>query len=299
MNYVIGVDGGGTKTEAVAFDLAGRELGRGVSGFANVLMGAKQAIGHIIEAIQICMQEVKSGTCIYMYLGLAGIESGSHRDQLKAALSQHFGIPFFIVNDARIAHAAALEGKDGILTISGTGSVCFGVHHGKSVFTGGWGNLLGDEGSGYWIAIEALRQLIYEDETDKEPSLLSRKLLSYLKVKEARKIIGPVYASSKGEIAALVPVVVEAANEGDSRALQILQQAGKHLAHITIHCWRKLGFSEQVTVAMSGSVLQKIPRVQEIFVQEVLRAVPEAQIISNQVSSAKGGYYLALQEIHP
>jgi N-acetylglucosamine kinase-like BadF-type ATPase len=243
------------------------------------------------------MDQIKTGECLYLYLGLAGSESGKNIDQLEEALKKNFGVPFSIVNDAPIAHAAALEGKDGILTISGTGSICYGVNQGKQVFVGGWGNLLGDEGSGYWIAIEALRQLIREGEQDLPYSLLSQELLTYFKINDLRQMIGIIYSSSKGEIAALVPVVVKAAEQGDLNAKNIIQRAGQHLAEITVYCWKKLRLKDEVYIGMNGSILHNVKQVQEAFIQQVQKEIPQAVVVTNQAPATKGGYYLALKEL--
>ncbi|MEJ9181424.1 BadF/BadG/BcrA/BcrD ATPase family protein, partial [Bacillus thuringiensis] len=158
MKYMIGVDGGGTKTEAIAFDQNGNEVVRGTSRFGNVLIDFDQALLHIMEAINQCQKNLINEHCVCICLGLAGI-SGANTNELTLRLKKKYGTKIEIFNDAMIAHAAALKGKDGILTIGGTGAICIGKKGEVYQYSGGWGHILGDEGSGYWIALQALKKM--------------------------------------------------------------------------------------------------------------------------------------------
>ncbi|UOY92529.1 ATPase [Ectobacillus sp. JY-23] len=293
--YIIGVDGGGTKTEAVAYNLQGEEIGRGSSGFGNVLVDAKQAIANIVEAITLCQQTLTE-KCAYIYLGLAGIESGSHRAELEQALHV-FHTPFSIVNDAKIAHAGALKGSDGILIISGTGSICFGVNGTKEAFTGGWGHLLGDEGSGYRIVIDAFKQLIEEDETSGIHSSLSKALLQEIGAQRANDIKAFIYGAPKGEIAALVPVITAQAEKGSIEAQDILCRAGTELGATAMRLHRKLQLPADVHIGLKGSILMHIESVRTALQAHIHSHLPQATFVVGEESAAKGAYYLAVQEL--
>ncbi|RAP25768.1 ATPase [Brevibacillus laterosporus] len=298
MAYIIGVDGGGTKTIAVAYNLQGIELARGESGYGNVMVHRETAISHMIQAIDQCQNAViDNHDCVYLFLGLAGIESGTHREVVEASLQERFAVPITITNDARIAHAACLQGQDGMLTIAGTGAVALGVHRGQSFMTGGWGHLLGDEGSGYWIGIEALRQLMIEEECGFAYSSLSQVLLDYLGLQKAAQIKGFVYSSSKDKIAALTPLVVGEAEAGEPNAQRILRTAGQYLAQMTIRLYKKTKFEAPVSIALKGSILTRITIVQKAFYEELKKFIPDAVFVLEEVCSSKGAYYLALQEM--
>lgn len=296
MSYIIGVDGGGTKTEAIAYDLQGNMISMGVSGFGNVLVDYAKAVDHITEAIQAALGNLHLEDCLYLYLGLAGIEESPNRKELATELQKKFGTPVRIVNDAVIAHAALLEGEDGILTISGTGSISIGKADTTYAFSGGWGHLLGDEGSGYWIAMKGFAQMIHEEDTTSPPSELSRVMLKELGFNRVQQIKSFVYSATKAEIAAVVPLIAKLASKGDSTATGILEQAGTHLGEMTWNLSQKLRLTEDVKIALKGKVLETLSLVQDSFEAYLQRRIKRASFIKKEVSSTKGAYYLAKQE---
>ncbi len=296
MKYLIGVDGGGTKTEAAAYDLDGNHISIGMAGFGNLLIDEAQATANILSAIKQCLVPLKRSECVYLYLGLAGYGGVADTSKLEASLRGYFDIPFTVVNDGIIAHAALLKGEDGILTISGTGSVSIAKKSDKTIMAGGWGHLLGDQGSGYWIALEAFKKMTVEEDMELPHSPLTKKILTKLRFKKITDIKKFIYTSSKGEIASLVPLIVEQADAGDEMAQKILNEAGIHLAETTLAAYHKLPFTLPVTVAIKGSILTKISVVQEAFIDKIKEKLPETQFILDEVSSTLGCYYLAMKK---
>ena len=296
MKIIIGVDGGGTKIEACAYDLDGKLLGTGMSGFGNLLIESNVAISNIIESIEKCLEQLpKLSECLHIYLGLAGSDNSDQIEKLEKSLKK-FNAPTTIMNDARIAHAAVLEGRDGILTIAGTGSVSYGICDGKIDMTGGWGHLLGDEGSGYWVAIEAIKQMIAQKDNGKSLSKLSLALLNKLKIKEVQEVKSFIYQTSKGEVASLVPIIVQAAKSGSEDAIHILYKAGRYLGDMTVQLYRKLQLKPDVTVAMKGSILVNIEYVQNSFMARILEEIPDVTFNWDNISATKGAYFLAMNE---
>jgi N-acetylglucosamine kinase-like BadF-type ATPase len=297
MNYIIGVDGGGTKTEAVAYDMDGNKISEGKAGFGNLLINEKQATANIIQAIELSMTPIDDGSCHYICLGLAGYGGVENPQGIKNALSKAFNAPFTIVNDAIIAHAALLKGNDGILTISGTGSVSIGIHEGIEKSAGGWGHILGDEGSGYWIAMQAFIRMTKEEDEGYEYSHLTEsilKKLGYHSVMELKKFI---YSATKSEIAAFVPLIVQHAEKGDGFSQNILNQAGYHLAKQTLEVIKKLKLCENVTIALKGSILTNIPLVQSSFINHIKLENPNVKFVLEDVSATLGCYYIAMKHL--
>ncbi|MFS0670880.1 BadF/BadG/BcrA/BcrD ATPase family protein [Peribacillus frigoritolerans] len=297
MNYIIGVDGGGTKTEAVAYDMDGNKISEGRAGFGNLLINEKQATANIIQAIEQSMTPIDDGSCLYICLGLAGYGGVENPQGIKSAFSKAFKAPFTIVNDAIIAHAALLKGNDGILTISGTGSVSIGIHEGIEKSAGGWGHILGDEGSGYWIAMQAFIRMTQEEDEGYEYSHLTEsilKKLGYLSVMELKKFI---YSATKSEIAAFVPLIVQHAEKGDGFSQNILNQAGYHLAKQTLEVIKKLKLCENVTIALKGSILSNVPLVQSSFINHIKLENPNVKFVLEDVSATLGCYYIAMKHL--
>ncbi|MCL2560512.1 MAG: hypothetical protein FWE07_08500 [Turicibacter sp.] len=291
MTYIIGIDGGGTKTEAVAFDTAGNVLATGLSGPGKVLVNFEAAARHTTDAVRQCMDKLFGQTCTHLYLGLAGIDSGVYRDELAEKL-QEFGIPFCMLNDAQLAHAAQLKGKDGILTIAGTGSVSYGLKDGRFEMVGGWGHLLGDEGSGYWIAIESFKRMIGDHDAGKPVSTLSARLLKELGLVLPPDIKRFVYTEAKDRIASVVPVIAQLASDGDRVAAEVLTAAGNRLADMTLSLHVRLGFEGEVLLAMRGGVLTQIGEVREAFLKRVDASGLQVKFLDDEVSATLGAYYL-------
>lgn len=268
MNYVIGVDGGGTKTEAAAFTFFGDEIISSVKGFGNILIDREAAVKNIIDSINECIIKVNEkygpSKCLFIYAGLAGVEAGDYKEYIKEILKEKFKTNVMVVNDALLAHASLLKGEDGILTISGTGSISIGIKDGRIERAGGWGHLLGDEGSGYYIAIRALKRAALEEDSGLSKSLLTNEIMKKLSINKVEHIKEFVYSSSKGEIASLAKIVENCA-DSDEYADKILTEAGEELSKITYMTARKLNFEGKVIVGIKGSIITKMNAVNKSF----------------------------------
>jgi N-acetylglucosamine kinase-like BadF-type ATPase len=163
---------------------------------------------------------------------------------------------------------------------------------------GGWGHLLGDEGSGYWICIEMFKRITKEYDEGLPLSYLSHKILEKLQLKEVDELKQYIYHATKGEIASHVPFVVENARMGDLTALDLLEKAGQLLAKTTIQAIKKLGLEDKPRVAIKGSILVQIPFVQNAFIQVLKERHPAVEFFINDVSSTYGGYLLAKNELN-
>lgn len=299
MHYIIGVDGGGTKTEAVAFSINGDVIFKNISGFGNVLIDETKALENIIEAIDGCMKGVyeknREFRCLYICAGLAGVEVGNYCAIIKQKIEDFFKIRTKVVNDAVIAHASLLKGEDGIITISGTGSISIGKRKNEIVRAGGWGHILGDEGSGYHIALKALKKAVNEYDMGYKESLLTLNIMKKLNIKRVEEIKDFVYQSDKASIAALVPVIVESSCY-DLYAKQILIEAANDLSEITCMVANKLNMFNDVNIGIRGSVLTKIDIVRENFKKNLSQKLNKINLIDEDVPSSKGAFYLALLE---
>jgi N-acetylglucosamine kinase-like BadF-type ATPase len=135
--------------------------------------------------------------------------------------------------------------------------------------------------------------MIEEYENSRVLSRLSQSILEQLAINEVPEIKGFVYGASKGEVAALVPLVVTAAKKGEEAAIHILREAGRHLGEMTLNLFPKLGFKSGTKIALKGSILVHIPWVQEAFMGTIESSVGKCEFITDDISSTKGAFYLA------
>lgn len=294
MKYVIGVDAGGTKTEAVAYNLQGEYIQKSVTGFGNLLNDSETALNNIEESIKNIVCNLVESDLEGIYIGAAGAEVDMNAELIKQKISSSFNVNIDVMNDAEIALKAKLKGDDGILTIAGTGSIAFGINNGISLKCGGWGNLLGDEGSGYKIAIDAIKQMIKEDEEDLEQSRLTKNILEKLHIKSVNEITKFVYSSTKDEIASLTPVVAKLGEEGDEIAQKILISEATELGKTVEKLYKKLAF-EKCKIALVGGVIRKSKVVREVFEEYLSKNINVTQIIDNDISPTKGAYYIYMK----
>lgn len=299
MDYIIGVDGGGTKTEAVAYDLEDNKIGSGSAGPANLALNFDGATKNIEHALSCCMHNVEiqgnGRKCQGIYLGIAGIEVGDNVKRLESQIESAFPCKAVALHDAQLAHIAILQGKDGIITIAGTGSVSFGRYKEKTDRTGGWGHILGDEGSGYWIALEAMRVMTVERDAGLEESLLSKAILKHLDVADVDGVKEFVHFAGKVEMAAVAPVVAALAADGEPLSMEILDRAGSELALMTRRLYTKLGIAEPVIVGISGGILCNVDRVQEKFRACLQKDLVGVEILTEIISPTRGACYLHRQ----
>ena len=300
MKYIIGVDGGGTKTKAAAYNLDDIEIGNGHAGFGNLLLDFDLAVRNIVDAIEQCKSSIKeiitTEECLCIYLGAAGMEAGDYKEKLETLLTEKFNCKVQAFNDSVLAHAAIHKGEDGILTISGTGSICYGLYKGKEATTGGWGHILGDEGSGYYIALEAFKRITLEEDLGLVKSELTRTIMTMLNIEKANDMKEFIYSASKADIAAYTPVVVELAKSSELNSIRILKQAGKELALMTERLYKKIGIKDPINIGVKGSVLVNVDIVKEEFRNYFKINLPSATIITEDISSTKGACYLHRKE---
>ena len=305
MDYVLGIDGGGTNTLCVIADKEGNLLGKGTGGPSNHLVvgkeGAKRSIVSAVEAakkncgIQVSRFKV---AC----LGMAGGFRPTGRAVITKMMRE-LGIADKVIvdSDAAIALVGATANNYGVVVIAGTGAMAFGVNRkGEMKRASGWGYILGDEGSGYNIGLKAMIASVraYDGRGDK--TVLVSKLASRLKLATMDELIERMYVDrmERHEIAALVPVVVEAAKEGDKVARNILREAGKELGLAATAVIKGLHMeNESFDVAPVGGVFKAGELILNSFEEVVMKTAPKCRIVSPRFEPVVGAVLMALREI--
>lgn len=258
---VVGVDGGGTKTEAVILDSNQRVIGEGRAGPSNPMrVGIASAATCIREAIdKACvMAKVRRNDLLAAEIGLAGTRRKELRERVREALSTLGIRDIEVVTDADIALYGATNGEPGVVVIAGTGSICCGINsRHKKICAGGWGPIAGDEGSGAWIARRALRAIAHASDGRGPKTALTDFACSYFRVSTADDLVTAIYAPSitNERLAGFGRDVVEAAKQEDPVSQQIISEAGSELALAIITVIKHLHMErERFQVAHVGGV---------------------------------------------
>ena len=270
-DLVLGIDGGGTKTVAWlalrdVVEGSGRDagvIGRGAAGPSNMhAVGWETAQRNLATAIQAAFADanVEPGETAAMCAAIAGSGRAAERTQLEQwAREQRIAERIDIVADALPILAIAAPHGAGAALIAGTGSFAFGRNAaGQTARAGGWGYLLGDEGSAFDVAREALAAVARAADGRGAPTALTAAILERRSLREPADLINSLYGAVdvRAEIAALADVVTAAAGRGDAVALNILQSAADSLASLVIAVAIKLQIaSNPFSLGMAGGML--------------------------------------------
>jgi len=290
MSYIIGIDSGGTSTKTAAYDENGQLLAEATSGFGNLLNNEAKALQNIRQSIEAIFTKLNQADCELIVLGAAGVDSGDYKETIQTDLAR-YNTKVVILNDAWMAHYALLQGQDGCLVISGTGSIMIGRHQNKEDRVGGWGNLLGDEGSGYAIAKALIQQVLQAYDEGRAYTPLEKQLLQAENFATPFELIKFVYSASKDRIAELSLIVANAAQNQNPEAINILNEAGKDLATQTALLIEKLGMIHKPKIAVTGSVLLKNDIVYNTFKKQLRAQFPNSAFVRKNIANTIGGYY--------
>ena len=263
---LLGVDGGGSKTLALAADLQGHVLGRGLAGPSNYhAVGLEAATAALETAIAAALEATQIPSAVVsiaaLCLGLAGMGRPEDRAVMQTWAAERFpGATVAVVTDAQLVLAAGTPAGWGLALISGTGSLAYGEDAaGRNARAGGWGYLLGDEGSGYAIGLAALRAVMRAADGRGPATALTAAVLAHWGLQQPQELVRHVYRPELGrtEIAALAALVDAAAGQGDAVARALTAEAGRELALAVQAVARQLAFTGAVPCAVAGSVLVK------------------------------------------
>lgn len=303
-HFVIGVDGGGTKSELVLIDKLGNYIGRAKVGSSNY-----QAIGgeKLKENLLTGFAELMKATNVsdqkidHIFLGLAGAGRESDRKEIKALFEDtEFQGKVTVDSDAIVALSGAFGTAPGIIIISGTGAICFGKNdEGKVERSGGWGYLLGDEGSGYYIGRKAIMAALKHFDGRGEKTDLRPALEKHFNLQSIELIIPQIYQNKIDRIgiAKLAPIVFDYANKGDTVSEEIIRQTGRELGKLAKAVAEKLNFSnEEIRVALIGSIFKQKEMLMNDISKELYEISWNVEISDPLFNPEFGAALMALQK---
>lgn len=302
MPYFVALDGGGTKTECWIADDS-RVLGQASGPTVKIMNVGEQAATAALRSIvrsALGAANIAGESIACTCFGLAGSSSAKVRDSAETTLRELVSGDVIITGDEQIALDAAFRGGPGVLVIAGTGSNIVGrCANGETLTAGGWGPVLGDEGSGSWIGLEAIRASLRARDRGIYTCLL-REIQHAWQLDDLGSLVAKANLRERPDFASLTTVVVNCADAGDALAQGVLQRAGEELAtqvNLVVSKMRAAGCSAEdgARVAFTGSVLGRIPSVLRAMDEHLRAAWPDIVVDAAAVQPLEGALWRARQ----
>lgn len=300
--YVLGIDGGGTHTRAAILDETGMLLGTGSAGPSNYQSAGLVAAGENIRRATdaaFAMAGIPPAPATAVFLGMAGVVSATDRAAMETiARELHLGERIGVDHDIRTALAGGLAGAEGMALIAGTGSACYGRRDdGAAWRAGGWGHLLDDPGSGYWIGLQGLMATVRGADGRDARTALADILTDAIGLHDIGDIIrlaGHEGLSRTG-IAALARPVLKAWDDGDPAAASIVRRGANELAAMVRAVAVALDWEQRaVPVVTIGGVLDHTGY-RELVIAAIGESLPRASVAHPLLPPMLGAGLLALE----
>jgi glucosamine kinase len=293
--FVMGVDGGATKTLAAVLDLRERvlHLGHGASSNADAV-GSRAAIESLLKATDEAIERagIERDELDAAVLAIAGTDT----DAVAAHVRESCSVSWMVVNDVVGAWAAATGAQPGVGVISGTGSNVFGVGpDGRAWRAGGWGHVLGDEGSGYWLAVQSIKAALSDRERSGPETALSAAVIDFFRVESVEALATLVYSRplSKGEIAAFAIETARVAHTGDAVACGLYERGATELGRQVAAVIEQTGLTDDFPIGLIGSAFKTGALFVEPLAAVVHRIAPRACVTIVEMAPVGGCLLLA------
>jgi len=280
--YVMGVDGGATKTLAAVLDLHERALHVGHGGPSNEdSVGPEAAVQALLGAADEAIQRagIEAGELGAAVLAIAGTNTAAIAHHVREARTD----AWIVINDVVAAWATATGGGPGVAAIAGTGSNVFGVGEAggevRAWRVGGWGHVLGDEGSGYWLGVQSIKAALRDREASGPPTALGEAAMAFFGLPTVEAVAQSVYSKplTKGEIAAFAIETAKLAEQGDGVACELYEAGARELGEQIAAVIRQTGLADGdgaangFPVGLIGSAYKAGP----VFVAPLTRVIHE------------------------
>lgn len=298
-NYLVGIDGGGTKTEVLIADLDGKIIRRSAgSGTGLTTTDLGLAAFALRETLRLAFESLEPGKIAALVFGIAGLdtkeEEANVRQVFAESINQWQVDKFILLNDAMLALANGTQAKNAIVLVGGTGSNCLGYNEaGQKAKAGGLNWAISDDGSGFDAGRLALKATIKSCDGRGPKTLLEEKVLKALRIQTAGQLKDVIYRPliNKKEIASLAPLVVQAAQEGDTLAQAIIDYCLNELLLHVIAVAKHLDLQNRdFDLAVAGGfILHLLPA----FKKKLQAALPKAHLVSADEAPVYGALKIA------
>ena len=299
--HVLGIDAGGTKTVCLLADEHGAIVSEARGAGANLHAAGELAVEKVLHEVIEATIGDRSVTPAAVCLGIAGVDREDEAQTVRAIMRRlGYRSRAVVVNDALIALVSAAGDAPGVVVIAGTGSIVYGRNTlGESARAGGWGHMIGDEGSGYWIGREALSAVMRAADGRGPGTDLTAALLDELEIADISRLPGIVYdrAQPRMAVAALGPLVQRVSDAGDAVATRILERAAEELVLAARSVTSRLEMrGEAFGFHLAGSVFRVVPWLVAELSRRLVEVAPRSRVSILDVEPAIGAVRLALAE---
>jgi len=303
MAHFLGFDAGGTKTTCALADdtrVIAQDVGGSIKPLRVSIEQAQQNISELLEKISkhsgVDFRQI-AASCI----GTAGVRLPQTDGWMRQILSRYAGGEIIVCGDEEIALDAAFPGGAGVLAMAGTGSNVMGrTSKGEMLNVGGWGPALGDQASGHFIGLQALRHACRARDFTQPTQILNR-VIDYWSAGTLEEVVNIANRTPPPDFSQLAPIVVECAEEGDAVALQVLELGGRLLGEDAAEAFRHVRNLDPDApppgIAFTGSILEKVRYVRESMIRTIRRSLPLVQILPEAVDPIQGALWRARQMV--
>lgn len=299
--YFIGIDSGGTKFDIVITDAKKKVIYRSKYPSCHYSVHGAEKTAEVLSGYvrkSIKKKGLKLENCGGICFGIAGAREEFDRKKLARLFKKKLKVKnITVTTDAKNAITGAFDGGDGIILIAGTGSVLYGKYKGKLNRVGGWGRILGDQGSGFIIGREGLRELVKEyDERElgRKESILSKLVKKRFGIVK-KNIVDKVFAKHF-EIQRVCECVIEAAEKKDKVCLKIVKQSAEDLLE-NIKLYIKLaGIKSNIEIAFIGSVIENDNLLSKTLKNGIKKNLKNVEIVLKRNEPTMGAIQIAMGE---
>ena len=301
MSYYIGIDGGGTKTKAVLIDEKMNILSKAIGSPSNFLVFDINDVANSIISliIDICNKgNISIENVTSILIGTAGAGRIEDAERLEKIVLENAKAKSLVINnfkvesDARIAIEGAFSGKPGSILIAGTGSIMFGKDSDENIHrVGGFGRMLGDEGSGFHIGRAGLTAIAKSFDNRIEKTLLTELVKNKFEINDTTQLINKVYKENF-DIPQIAPLVIEAAEKNDQICKTILDSEIEGLLE-HIHAMKKLINVKELFISLIGGTITTNNYYANLFRTEAEK-IPNIKIIDAELPPQMGAALMAI-----
>lgn len=297
--YLIGIDGGGTNSRLLAVDVNGNEIGSCRGKSTSLESNPSSVVRTNLMLLLNKVQEqygLSLHDCLGMCFGTAGVDTEKTRLSMENMLDDlHMDFPIRVVNDSEIALYGNTHGGPGLMLISGTGSIGYGINKDKKTWrVGGFGYLVGDHGSAYWVSAKGIEASLMAYDHSGQDTCLINDFSKFMKLQSFDEILDCIYQKNKSDLAHVAYVVDAAREKKDPVAVSIMDEALESLMRIIATLVKELGMEDEpCPLFLGGGFILNTNWLYKSLKARVKQEYPFLKTAGLKVKAELGAVYMA------